>query len=137
MIQTEFNDLTQYEQVRAAEKPSFLVECIRKFISESDYFSSRPDLNLEFYLGALLYSSEMKKHIDFFFDANQSDKLKRRKELRIKVDRVHDTLYKYSHEKLNKFVEIKELAFIYQYFFQKSNNDPLEDNIKESMNEIS
>jgi len=79
----------------------------------------------------------MKKHIDYFFDANQSDKLKRRKELRIKVDKVHDTLYKYSHEKLNKFVEIKELAFIYEYFFQQSNNEPMEDNIKESMIEIS
>jgi len=60
----------------------------------------------------------MKKYIDCFFESEKSDKLKRRKELRIKIAKVHDTLYKYSHEKLHKFVEIKELAFILEYFFQ-------------------
>jgi len=74
-------------------------------------------LNLEFYLGALLYSSEMKKYIDTFFDSESADKLKKWKDLWFKISKVHDTLYKYSHEKLNKFVEIKELAFIYEYFF--------------------
>lgn len=78
----------------------------------------------------------MKKYIDTFFDSDAVDKLKRWKDLRFRVSKVHDTLYKYSHEKLNKFVEIKELAFIYEYFFSLQMIDTKEDNIKESMTEI-
>ena len=114
------------------EKPEFMRECLWKYLNSVDYFSWRPDLDLEFYLGALLYSSEMKKNIDCFFDSEKADNLKWWKELRVKVSKVHDTLYKYSHEKLKKFVEVKELAYIMEYFFQlnESSTTTLQDSMR-------
>ncbi len=78
----------------------------------------------------------MNKFIDTFFEAEHADRIKKRKELRGKVNKVHDTLYKYSHEKLNKFLVVKELALIYNYFFDVQEASVNEENIQESMKEI-
>jgi hypothetical protein len=75
----------------------------------------------------------MNKNIDTFFDADKDQRIKKRKELRAKINKVHEVLYKYSHEKLDKFLQIKELAFIFLYFEKSINSDQLDDNSLSSM----
>jgi|JI9StandDraft_1071089.scaffolds.fasta_scaffold189815_2 hypothetical protein len=106
----------------------------------NDYFSSRPDLNLEFFigklylnLGAILYPQEMNKHIDTFFESEKENRIKKRKELRAKINKVHDVLYKYSHEKLEKFLSVKELAYLFLYYEKASISDQQDEN---SLNSI-
>lgn len=75
----------------------------------------------------------MTKHIDSFFEADKDQRIKIRKELRAKINKVHDVLYKYSHEKLDKFLQVKELAYIFLYFEKSSISDQMDDNSHHSM----
>lgn len=75
----------------------------------------------------------MNKNIDTFFEAEKDQRIKKRKELRAKINKVHDVLYKYSHEKLEKFLQVKELAFIFLYFEKSTISDQLDDNSLNSM----
>jgi len=75
----------------------------------------------------------MTKNIDSFFEADKDQWIKKRKELRAKINKVHDVLYKYSHEKLDKFLQVKELAYIFLYFEKSTISDQLDDNSHNSM----
>lgn len=50
-LQDEFNKITNYYNERTNFGANHLRLCINKFISEIDFFTTRQDLNLEFYLG--------------------------------------------------------------------------------------
>lgn len=75
----------------------------------------------------------MNKHIDTFFDVEKDLRIKKRKELRAKINKVHDVLYKYSHEKLDKFLQVYELAYIFIYYEKSTVSDQLDDNSLSSM----
>ena len=75
----------------------------------------------------------MTKNIDSFFEADKDQWIKKRKELRAKINKVHDVLYKYSHEKLDKFLQVKELAYIFLYFEKSTISDQLDENSTHSM----
>lgn len=75
----------------------------------------------------------MTKNIDSFFEADKDQRIKKRKELRAKINKVHDVLYKYSHEKLDKFLQVKELAYIFLYFEKSTISDQLDENSTHSM----
>lgn len=80
-----------------------------------------------------MYPQEMTKNIDSFFEADKDQRIKKRKELRAKINKVHDVLYKYSHEKLDKFLQVKELAYIFLYFEKSTISDQLDENSTHSM----
>ena len=68
----------------------------------------------------------MSKEVDFFFPENSQDtKVKMRKTLRAKIRKVHDVLYKYSHEKVTTFLQTKELAAIFARFVTQSEDPEL------------
>lgn len=75
----------------------------------------------------------MTKNIDSFFEADKDQRIKKRKELWAKINKVHDVLYKYSHEKLDKFLQVKELAYIFLYFEKSTISDQLDENSTNSM----
>ena len=42
-----------------------------------------------------------------------------RKVFRAKIQKVHDVLYRYSHEKMEYFVNVPELSYLYVMFYKK------------------
>ena len=67
-----------------------------------------------FYLAALLYPQDLNRNIDMFLDKkyNNITQALRNRHME-EVSRIHDTLYKYSHDKLDFFVSIPQLSFLF------------------------
>lgn len=43
--------------------------------------------------------------------------MKQRKVIRAKIQKVHDVLYKYSHEKMDYFLSMPELCYVFCLFY--------------------
>jgi hypothetical protein len=81
-----------------------------------------------FYLACLLYPQDLMRSIDFFIDKKVKNVEAARKDFKAVAQKIHDTLYRYSHEKLDFFVSKPELSFLFCYFYEKGagieKNDP-------------
>lgn len=124
-LQDEFNNLTGYFPKRKIHGHQFLKDSILKY---HDSFSNKPEqLDLIFYLGAVLYPQEMSRGVDCFFESDKNERVKFRKIYRAKIQKVHDVLYRYSHEKMDYFVTVPELAYLYSVFYQAESKKSGED----------
>lgn len=125
ILQDDFNDLTGYFANRKMQGHQFLKDCIQKF---HDSIPNKPEsLDLLFYLGAILYPQEMIRGVDCFFESEKKERVKQRKFYRAKIQKVHDVLYRYSHEKMDYFVNVPELSYLYSLFYLKSSAHQDED----------
>lgn len=71
-----------------------------------------------FYLACLLYPQDLSRNIDIFVKMKKGQKAKKG-QWRDVADRVHQTLYKYSHDKLDYFASLPEIAFLFCHFYEK------------------
>lgn len=125
ILQDDFNELTGYFSNRKMQGHQFLKDCIQKY---HDSLTDKPMcLDLLFYLGAILYPQEMSRGVDCFFDSDKKERVKQRKFYRAKIQKVHDVLYRYSHEKMDYFVNVPELSYLYTIFYKKGNAHEEED----------
>ncbi|CAI2368657.1 unnamed protein product [Moneuplotes crassus] len=125
VLQDEFNEVTGYFSNRKMQGHQFLKDCIQKF---HDTIPVKPEsLDLLFYIGAMLYPQEMSRGVDCFFECEKKDRVKQRKFFRAKIQKVHDVLYRYSHEKMDYFVKVPELSYLYTMFYQKADAHKDED----------
>lgn len=125
VLQDQFNEMTEYFQSRKMQGHQFLKDCVVKF---HDSIPNKPEgLDLVFYLCAILYPQEMNRGVDCFFEADKKDRVKQRKFYRAKIQRVHDVLYRYSHEKMDYFVKVPELSYLYTLFYKKETEEVSED----------
>lgn len=116
-LQDKFNDLTGYFPKKKTHGSQFLKDCIIQF---HDSLETKPEqLDLVFYLGAMLYPQEMGRGVDCFFEADKKERVKFRKVYRAKIQKVHDVLYRYSHEKMDYFTSVPELCFLYTLFYKE------------------
>ena len=65
----------------------------------------------------------MQKTVDHFFESEKTQRIKMRKVLRNRIQKVHNVLYKYSHEKMGYFMSVPELCQIYLFFYEKGSSD--------------
>lgn len=125
ILQDEFNNLTDYFQNRKLQGHQFLKECVLKYFN---FLNDKPEqLDLVFYIGAMLYPQEMSRGVDCFFDCDKKERVKQRKIYRAKIQKVHDVLYRYSHEKMDYFVKVPELSYLYVVFYKKESLNDIED----------
>lgn len=125
ILQDEFNEITGYFSNRKMQGHQFLKDCIQKF---HDTIPEKPEsLDLLFYIGAMLYPQEMSRGVDCFFECEKKDRVKQRKFFRAKIQKVHDVLYRYSHEKMDYFVKVPELSYLYTMFYKKADAHKDED----------
>lgn len=116
-LQDKFNDLTGYFPKKKVHGSQFLKDCIIQF---HDSLDSKPEqLDIVFYLGAMLYPQEMGRGVDCFFEADKKERVKLRKVYRAKIQKVHDVLYRYSHEKMDYFTSVPELCYLYTLFYKE------------------
>lgn len=125
-FQKLFNNHTKFLKNKKKELSCYYKSCIEKFIQECLPLDTT--LNIGFHMGALLYPQEMIRCVDKFVYPNGIKTSSRKKLMKKKistykdqVDILHDILYKFSKEKLEKFIAIPELAIIFLYFIENSN----------------
>lgn len=125
IFQDEFNELTGYFDNRKMQGHQFLKDSVMKYF---DSIPSKPEqLDLVFYLGAMLYPQEMCRGVDCFFECDKNERVKQRKLYRAKIQKVHDVLYRYSHERMDYFVKVPELSYLYVLFYKKETKSDVDD----------
>jgi hypothetical protein len=125
VMQDEFNDMTDYFENRKMQGHQFYKECVMKFFGSIEVKPQQ--LDLVFYLAAILYPQEMSRGVDCFFESDKKERVKQRKFYRAKIQKVHDVLYRYSHERMDYFVKVPELSYIFCLFYKKEQEDSTED----------
>jgi hypothetical protein len=116
-LQDKFNDMTGYFPKKKTHGSQFLKDCIMQF---HESLEGKPEkLDLVFYLTAILYPQEMSRGVDCFFEADKNERVKFRKVYRAKIQKVHDVLYRYSHEKMDYFTSVPELCYLYTIFYKE------------------
>ena len=130
--QTSFNDVTGYLKSKKKEPSTFYRACILKFLKGDFQFDTR--LNVSFHLGCLLYPQEMVRGIESFVYPDGVKNFTPKKVVKRKietheqqVDKLHSILYKFTHEKLDKFIAVPELAAIFMNFIQYGAGDDVTD----------
>lgn len=125
-FQKLFNNHTKFLKNKKKELSWYYKNCIDKFIEE--WIPIDTSFNLSFHMGSLLYPQEMIRWIEKFVYPDGIKSSSRKKLMKKKistykdqVDILHDILYKFSKQKLEKFISIPELAIIFLYFIENSN----------------
>mmetsp|Transcript_20481 Transcript_20481/g.23650 ORF Transcript_20481/g.23650 Transcript_20481/m.23650 type:complete len:207 (-) Transcript_20481:103-723(-) len=126
--QKKFNSHTKFLKNKKKELSSYYKNCIEQFIAECLPFDT--NLNLSFHMGALLYPQEMIRSAEKFVFPNGTKSSARKKLVKKKVkvyqdqvDILHDILYKFSREKLERFLAIPELAYIFLYYIENGGEE--------------
>src|SRR5690606_32775715 len=73
-----------------------------------------------FYLACLLYPQDLARNIDNFVEKIENCDFDATKKMyKLIIHKIHDTLYKYSHDKLDFFVSKQELSSLFLYFYSE------------------
>lgn len=83
-------------------------------------------MDLLFFLGCLVYPQDAKRNVSKFLETISPDEREaKREEYLFFIQKIHEVLYKYSHEKLESFCKIPALAHLFKFYFAQS-QDKLE-----------
>ena len=81
-----------------------------------------------FYLACLVYPQDLTRNIDSFLQEKGVENQESTRKYYIKcAQQIHDTLYKYSHDKLDFFASKPELAFLFCYYYERGAGADKED----------
>lgn len=120
--QTKVNELTGFVTSKKIRTDDSMYNKIEHFNQE--FLRLNGTFEENFYLAALLYPQDLIRNIGIFLNksseklngsnsaTNNADSSLAKKYTKI-VNRIHDTLYKYSHDKLDYFVSIPQLSFLF------------------------
>jgi hypothetical protein len=101
----------------------------KKLRQNDNFYVSMEKFNIEvllkqgtfdenFYLACLLYPQDLSKNIDSFITKlSPTDIDAAKSNYRAIIHQIHETLYKYTHDKLNFFLSKPEIASLYCYFY--------------------
>mmetsp|Transcript_12526 Transcript_12526/g.14347 ORF Transcript_12526/g.14347 Transcript_12526/m.14347 type:complete len:290 (+) Transcript_12526:185-1054(+) len=115
--QTQLTDLTGFIASKKPRKDDYMYACMRRFNTE--VLKKQGTFEENFYLACLLYQQDLSRNIDTFLaKIDDLDMDTARKLYRSIIHKIHDTLYKYSHDKLDFFVSKSEMSSLFLYFYQ-------------------
>ena len=85
-----------------------------------EYLQKEGTFEQNFYLACLLYPQDLARNIDSFITKKYTENIDSyRKTYKGIIHKIHDTLYKYSHDKLDFFVSKPELSSLFLYFYKE------------------
>lgn len=82
-----------------------------------EYLDKEGNFDQNFYLACLLYPQDLSRNVDIFIEKKEPPTKENHKAFKAIVAKIHDTLYKYSHDKLDYFVSIPEIASLFMHFY--------------------
>lgn len=125
-FQVHLTDLTGFISSKKVRTDDYMYKWMERFNKEALHVDGNFEEN--FYLAWLLYPQDLIRNIESFMlfqtDSNTASK---KKELTETAARIHDTLYKYSHDKLEFFVSKPQLCFYFWYFYEKGSGTEKDD----------
>lgn len=115
-FQTHLSELTGFVASKKPRTDDHFYQCMEKFNIE--YLDLAGTFEQNFYLACLLYPQDLARNINIFIAKKEEPTKESQKFYKSIVAKIHDTLYKYSHEKLEYFVSIEELSNLFMYFYE-------------------
>ena len=117
-FQIQLSNLTGFITSKKPRNDDYMYSCMKRFNIEA--LGKQGTFDENFYLACLLYPQDLTRNMDSFIkEKGAEDFDAARKEYKQIAQKIHDTLYKYSHDKLDFFVSKMELAFLFCYFYEK------------------
>jgi hypothetical protein len=83
-----------------------------------EFLDKEGTFDQNFYLACLLYPQDLARNVDIFIEKKEEPTKENHKYYKGIVARIHDTLYKYSHDKLEYFASVYEIADLFMYFYE-------------------
>jgi hypothetical protein len=83
-----------------------------------EFLDKQGTFEQNFYLACLLYPQDLARNVDIFIEKKEENTKEVHKYYKDIVHKIHDTLYKYSHDKLDYFVSIPEISDLFMYFYE-------------------
>ncbi|CAI2382360.1 unnamed protein product [Moneuplotes crassus] len=108
-FQSEFNNFCNYSRVKKRRSRTFFFEQITKFYVHM-FQEECPDLLI---FSAFLNSKDTIKTIDLY--TSEESEIESKKQ---QVRKIHDILYKFTHEKMGVFFEYSLLNFLFKKFVE-------------------
>lgn len=125
-FQIQLSNVTGFITSKKPRNDDYMYSCMKRFNEEA--LGKQGTFEENFYLACLLYPQDLIRNMDSFVEKKGvSDFDTARKELKQDCQKIHDTLYKYSHDKLDFFVSKPELSFLFCYFYEKGAGAERED----------
>lgn len=118
-FQIQLSELTGFITAKRERNDDYMYRWMEKFNIE--ILSKKGTFYENFYLACLLYPQDLTRSIDQFILSSdiKIDDVKTQKTKFIKIaKKTHETLYKYSHDKLEFFVKNRELAYLFCYYYE-------------------
>lgn len=117
-FQIQLSNLTGFITSKKPRNDDYMYSCMKRFNIEA--LGKQGTFEENFYLACLLYPQDLMRNIDSFIkEKGAEDFESAKKEYKQISQKIHDTLYKYSHDKLDFFVSKPELSFLFCYFYEK------------------
>jgi len=125
-FQIQLSNLTGFITSKKPRNDDYMYSCMKRFNIEA--LGKQGTFEENFYLACLLYPQDLNRNLESFLQENGfSDIDAARREYKQISQKIHDTLYKYSHDKLDFFVGKQELAFLFCYFYENGAGTEKED----------
>jgi len=127
-FQTKLTGLTGFVASKKPRKDDYMYNCMKKFNIES--LGNQGTFEENFYLACLLYPQDLMRNLESFVTKIEDcdiDKEQLKKMYKGTAHKIHDTLYKYSHDKLDFFVSKPELSKLFCYFYEHGAAEERED----------
>lgn len=114
-FQIQLSDLTGFVASKKPRKDDYIYRWMERFNME--FLDKEGTFEENFYLACLLYPQDLARNVDIFIAKKEVPTKENHKAYKAIVAKIHDTLYKYSHDKLDYFVSIPELSNLFLYFY--------------------
>lgn len=111
-FQIQLSDLTGFISSKKTRNDDYMYKCMEKFNKE--FLNMNGHFEENFYLACLLYPQDLIRNLDTFMSHKEDGVTDaKRKAYKQTAQKIHDTLYKYSHDKLDFFVQKPQLSFLF------------------------
>jgi hypothetical protein len=114
-FQVQLSELTGFVASKKPRKDDYMYKCMERFNME--YLDKEGTFEQNFYLACLLYPQDLARNVDIFIEKREIPTKENHRVYKDIVCKIHETLYKYSHDKLEYFVSIPEISELFMYFY--------------------
>lgn len=117
-FQIQLSSISGFITSKKPRKDDYMYQCMQKF--NQQVLKKQGTFDENFYLAWLLYPQDLSRSLDTFFThLDQTQDLEKVKAgYRDAIKRIHDTLYRYSHDKLEFFAGKPEIAYLFCHFYE-------------------
>lgn len=112
----DFNAKTNYMKQKRRFTSVIYHKLLKSYLTS--VLKVNDDSSLTAFLGAFIYQQDLEDNIESFADTNLSPTI-----IKDNSDKIHEILYKYSHQKFRTFSKIQDFLPIFMHFYINGSED--------------